>query len=177
MNTHSKKRNALNPAGPQFGHGEINLQQYFFTLPNTIDDNSFVHLVQEDTLLFDLQDLDHQDILNHKAGKRRLVELQAERRREKDLEKVVQLKRELLRKVELGESGLVWRNQEQRPRGVKWIKKEEPSSPIIKLETPPTPTLQYPPSPPHRYESMPLSRYQSMDPNNFVWSPKWTPSP
>ena len=131
MNTRSKKRNTLNPAGPHFGHGKINSQHYFFTLPNTIDDNLFVHLVQGNMSLLDLQDLDHQDILNHKEGKRRLAEKRALRQREKDLVKVVRLKRELLRKVELGESGLVWRNQERRPRGVKRVKKEEPLSPII----------------------------------------------
>ena len=86
---------------------------------------------------------------------------------------MVGLKRELIRKAELGELGLVWRNQEQRPKGVERIKKEEPSSPIIKIETPPTPTLLYPPTPPHRYESMPLSQYQSIDPNEFVWSPRY----
>ena len=85
-------------------------------------------------------------------------------------EKVVQLKKELIRKGELGESGLVWRNQERRPKGVQRIKKEEPSSPNLKIETPPSPNLLYPPTPPHRYELMPLSRYQSLDPNDFKWS-------
>ena len=91
MNTRSKKRNVLNPAEPNFGHSEVKSLQYFFTLPNTLDDNSYVHLVQENTSLFDLQDLDHQDILNHKAGKRRLAEMRANKRREKVLEKVVGL--------------------------------------------------------------------------------------
>ena len=152
MNTRSQKKNALSAARPQFGHGDIDSQKYFFALPNTLDDNSYVHLVQQETSLFDLQDLDHQDILNHKEAKRRLAEQRAIKRREKDLERVVQLKRELLRKALLGKSGLVWRNQEQRPKGAWRVKKEEPSSPIIKIEMPPTPELQYPPSPPHRPE-------------------------
>ena len=114
-----------------------------------IDDNSFVHLVQQDTSLFDLQDLDHEDLANHKEGERRLAESRALKRETKRLEKVVRLKRELIRKAEWGGSGLVWRNQEWRPKGVQRIKKEEPSSPIIKIETPPTPTLVYPPTPPH----------------------------
>ena len=178
MNTRSQKKEALqNPMEPQFGHGDIDSRQYFFTLPNTIDDNSFVHLVQQDTTLFDLQDLDHEDLVNHKEGKRRLAESRALKRETKRLEKVVRLKRELIRKAELGELGPVWRNQERRPKGVKRIKKEEPLSPIIKIETPPTPTLQYPPTPPHRYESMPLSRYQSIDLNNFIWSSRYAPSP
>ena len=69
MNTRSQKKNALSAAGPQFGHGDIDSQKYFFALPNTLDDNSYVHLVQQDTTLYDLQDLDHQDILNHKEAK------------------------------------------------------------------------------------------------------------
>ena len=176
LNTHSQKKNALSAAGPQFGHGDIDSQQYFFALPNTLDDNTYVHLVQQETSLFDLQDLDHQDILNHKEAKRRLAEQRAIKRREKDLERVVRLKRELLRKALLGKSGLVWRNQEQRPKGIRRVKKEEPSSPIIKIETPPTPELQYPPSPPHQPESMSSSRFQSIDPNNFVFSPLHGPS-
>ena len=114
MNTHSKKRNiVLDPANQlHFGEGLIDSQLYFFTLPNTIDDNLFVHLVQQNTSLFDLQDLGHEDIANHKEGKRRLAESRALKRERKRMEKVVQLKRELIRKAELGESGLVWRNQE-----------------------------------------------------------------
>ena len=179
MNTHSKKRGIVIDPGHQlhFSEGLINSQQYFFTLPNTIDDNSFVHLVQSDTLLYDLQDLDHVDIENHKEGKRRLAELRAKKWETKRMEKVVQLKKELIRKGELGELGLVWRNQEQRPKGVERIKKEEPLSPNLKIETPPSPKLLYPPTPPHQYESMPLSRYQSLDPNDFKWSPIYAPSP
>ena len=159
MNTRSKKRGIVIDPDHQlhFGEGLINSQRYFFTLPNTLDDNSFVHLVQSDTLLYDLQDLDHVDIENHKEGKRRLAELRVKKQETKRMEKVVQLKRELIRKGELGESGLVWRNQERRPKGVQRIKKEERLSPIIKIEMPPTPTLLYPPTPPHRYELMPLS--------------------
>ena len=160
-----------------FGKGLINSQHYFFTLPNTMDDNSFVHLVQANTILHDLQDLDHVDIENHKERKRRLAELRVKKRETKRMEKVVRLKRELIRKGELGESGLIWRNQEQRPKGVQRIKKEEPLSPQLKIETPPTPTLLYPPTPPHQYESMPLSRLQSIDLNDFVWSPIYAPSP
>ena len=74
MNTRSQKKNTLSAAGPQFGHGDMDSQRYFFALPNTLDDNSYVHLVQQDTTLYDLQDLDHQDILNHKEAKRQVAE-------------------------------------------------------------------------------------------------------
>ena len=78
MNTHSQKKLVLlNPMGPQFGHRDIDSRQYFFTLPNTIDNNLFIHLVQQDTMLFDLQDLDHEDLANHKESKQGLAELRA----------------------------------------------------------------------------------------------------
>ena len=179
MNTRSKKRGIIIDPGHEhhFGEGLLNSQQYFFTLPNTLDDNSFVHMVQVGTPLYDLQDLDQVDIDDHKRRKRRWAKLNAKKREKPRMEKVARLKKELIRKGELGESGLVWRNQERRPKGVQRIKKEEPSSPNLKIETPPSPNLLYPPTPPHQYESMPLSRYQSLDPNDFKWSPIYTPSP
>ena len=179
MNTRSKKRGIVKDPGHEnhFGIGLINSQEYFFTLPNTLDDHSFVHMVQVGTPLYDLQDLDQPDIDDYKRRIKRRAELNAKKREKRRLEKVDRLKRELIRKGELGESGLVWRNQERRPKGVQRIKKEEPSSPNLKIETPPSPKLLYPPTPPHRYESMPLSRYQSLDPNDFKWSPIYAPSP
>jgi hypothetical protein len=179
MNTHSKKRGIVIDPGHQqnLGQGPIDSQQYFFTLPNMLDDNSFLHMAQFDTALYDLQGLNQAGIEAHKERKRQYARSLAEKREKKRMEKVVRLKRELIRKGELGESGLVWRNQERRQRGVQRIKKEEPSSPVLKVETPPTPNLLYPPTPPHRYKSMPLSRYQSLDPNDFVWSPRYAPSP
>ena len=179
MNTRSKKRGIVKNPGHEnhFGNGLINSQEYFFTLPNTLDDHSFVHMVQVGTSLYDLQDLDQPDIDDYKRRLRKRAELNAKKREKQRMEKVVRLKRELIRKGELGESGLVWRNQERRPKGVERIKKEEPSSPNLKIETPPSPNLLYPPTPPHRYESMPLSRYQSLDPNDFKWSPVYAPSP
>ena len=179
MNTRSKKRGIAKDPGHEnhFGIGLLNSQEYFFTLPNTLDDNSFIHMVQVGTPLYDVQDLDQPDIDDYKRRKRRRAELNAKKRWNQRLEKVARLKRELIRKGELGESGLVWRNQERRPKGEERIKKEEPSSPNLKIETPPSPNLLYPPTPPHRYESMTLSRYQSLDPNDFKWSPIYAPSP
>ena len=151
MNTRSKKRGiVIDPGHKQdFGQGLINSQQYFFTLPNALDDNSFVHMVQVSTPLYNLQDLDQVNIEDHKRRKRRWAKLNAKKREKQRMEKVVQLKKELIRKGELGESGLVWRNQEWRPKVVQRIKKEEPSSPNLKIETPPSPNLLYPPTPPH----------------------------
>ena len=84
-----------------------------------IDDNSYVHLVQQDTPLFNLQDLDHEDLANHKRAKRNIVRARKLQRSTERVEKLVRLKRELIRKAELGVSGLIWRHQEQRERGLK----------------------------------------------------------
>ena len=129
---------------PQFGQGDIDSRQYFFTLPNMMDDNLYIHLVQQDTLLYNLQDLDQEELADHKRRKRDLARARKFKRSTERVEKLVRLKRELTRKAELGVLGLIWRNQEQQNKGVKRIKKEEPSSPVIKLEMPPTPSLQYP---------------------------------
>ena len=73
MNTCSQKKQLPNnPLHPQFGQGGIDSQLYFFTLPNTLDDNLYVHLVQQDTTLFDLQDLGHIELAEHKRMKRNI---------------------------------------------------------------------------------------------------------
>ena len=155
--------------GNQFAQGDIDSQRYFFTLPNSLDDNLFIHVVQQDTTMFNLQEVTHEELANHGEAKKNLAKEKEFKREMRRKEKLVQLKRELIRKVELGESGLVWRNQEWRAPGIMRIKKEEPSSPVLKIETPPSPELQWPPTP--------ISRYQSIDPNDFVWSPRYAPSP
>ena len=91
MNTRSKKRGIVIDPGHQqhFGIGLLNSQQYFFTLPNTLDDNSFVHMVQVGTPLYDLQDLDQVDIDDHKRRKRRWAKLNTKKREKVRMEKVV----------------------------------------------------------------------------------------
>ena len=49
----------------------------FFTLPNTLDNESYVHIIQRDTCLFDIQDLDPEDI----AERLRIKKKQADKRR------------------------------------------------------------------------------------------------
>ena len=157
----------------------------FFTLPNTLDDASYVHIIQRDTCLFDIQDLNPEDI----AERMRIKKKQANKRRmlrirqtaEIQAEKVKRLRRELRMahkrsRTEDGVLGIVWWNQEYwgTEFGVKrlGIKKEEPSTPIlIKVEPPPTPPLTYPPS------RTSTSQFRSLDPNEFVWSPVYRPSP
>ena len=156
----------------------------FFTLPNTLDDAMYVHVIQQDTCLFDIQDLNPEDI----AERLRIKEKQVDKRRmirmrraaEIQAEKVKRLRRELQiahkrSRTEDGFLGIVWWNQEYWGTGfgVKrlGIKKEEPSTPSLKVEHPPTPPLTYPPS------RTSTSRFRSLDPNDFKWSPIYAPSP
>ena len=179
MNTHSQKWLLPNNTHNQhFDGGEITLdtQQFFFTLPNTMDDDSYVHLVQQNTCLFDLQDLDHEELADHKRRRKNWARMRKMERIRWEVEKLVQLKRELRwahkkSRTEAGVQGIVWWNREywdngkglKRIGGVK-VKKEEQLtlSLQIKVEPSPTPTLQYPPS------HTSTSHFHSIDPNNFI---------
>ena len=105
---------------------------------------------------------------------RQEAEIQAER--------VKRLKRELWivhkkSQTENGVLGIVLWNTEYWNMGIGIkrlkVKKEEPSTPSfqIKVKPPPTPPLTYPPS------HMSTSQFHSIDPNDFVWSPVYAPSP
>ena len=79
-------------------------------------------------------------------------------------------------RTEDGVLGIVWWNQEYWGTGfgVKrlGIKKEEPSTAVlVKVKYPPTPQLTYPPS------RTSTSQFRSVDPNEFLWSPVYRPSP
>ena len=93
----------------------------FFTLPNTLDDESYVHIIQRDTCLFDIQDLDPEDIAERlrikkkQAVKRRMMRIR--RAAEIQAGKVKRLRRELWiahkrSRTEDGVLGIVWWNQE-----------------------------------------------------------------
>ena len=81
MNTRSKKRGiAIDPGHQQnLGQGPIDSQRYFFTLPNMLDDASYVHMIQRDTCLYDISDLEPEDI----AEMMRIKKKQADKRRMK----------------------------------------------------------------------------------------------
>ena len=181
MNTRSRKRLIPQIVDNLEGDDFFDANN-FFTLPNTLDDASFVHIIQRDTCLFDIQDLDPEDI----AERLRIKKKQADRRRmgrirraaEIRATKVKELRRELQlahkrNRTEDGQLGIVWWNREYWGTGfgVKRleIKKEEPST--LKIEHPPTPPLTYPPS------RTSTSRFHSIDPNEFIWSPVYRPSP
>ena len=129
----------------------------FFTLPNTLDDAMYVHIIQRDTCLYDIQDLDPEDIAERlrikkkQADKRRIMRMR--RTAEIQAGKIKRLRRELRivhkkSRTEDGTLGIVWRNQEYWGTGFRVkrleINKEEPSTP--KIEAPPTPPLTYPQS-------------------------------
>ena len=167
----------------------LNTRYYFFSLPNALDDDSYVHLIQQGTCPYDLQDLTPEELTDHKCRKKNGARNRKMKRIREEVEKLVWLKRELwlMHKQSRMESGIqqiVWWNQEYWDTGMGskrlrrldnrlQVKKEEPSTPLlnIKVKSPPTPCLHYPPS------SMSLSHFCSIDPNDFVWSPRYSPSP
>ena len=158
MNTRSKKRLALHTA--QVDDQKILVDTgNLFTLPNMLDDASYVHMIQRDTCLYDISDLEPEDI----AERMRIKKKQADKRRmrrirrtaEIQARKVKQLRRELriahkTSRTEDGKLGIVWWNREYWDDGktVKrlTVKKEEPVSPICWGQdyNPKTPMLTYP---------------------------------
>ena len=184
MNTHSKKCQIPLIVDHLDGENFFNSNN-FFTLPNTLDDETYIHIIQQDTCLFDIQDLDPEDIAERlwikkkQADKRRIRRIRREA--EIQAEKVKRLRRELQiahkrSRTEDGELGIVWWNREYWGTGFRvkrlGIKKEESLTPLLtKVEPPPTPPLTYPPS----WTS--TSRFCSIDPNEFIWSPVYRPSP
>ena len=59
----------------------------FFTLPNMLDNESYVHMIQRDTCLFDIQDLDPVDI----AERLRIKKKQADKMRMRRMRRVAEI--------------------------------------------------------------------------------------
>ena len=190
MNTCSKKHQLSNHhPTQQLDNGTMVLDTcfHFFTLPNMLDDHTYIHMVQWNTCLYDIQDLEPEEITDQMWIRKEQVRQRRIRRIRRAVEiqakKVRQLKRELWlmhkrSRTEDGILGIAWWNQEYRGMGLGvkrlGIKKEESLTPplqIVKVKPPPTPTLTYPPS----WTS--TSQFHSIDPNDFVWSPIYAPSP
>ena len=185
MNTCSKKHLTVRHALETNENKILIDSEHFFTLANMIDDNSYVHLIQRETCLYDIQDLEPEEIdrrqrMKKKAAiKRRMQRMR--RHAELRAAEVKLLRRELRiahkkNRTENGELGITWWSREywDEGKGVKRVPKikEEPVTPIWWGQDykPLTPMLTYP-------SLTPTSRYQSMDPNDFVWSPIYRPSP
>ena len=186
MNTRSRKRLALHPADQLDEENLIINTKNFFTLPNMLDNHTYVHIIQRDTCLYDILDLKPKDIAERLRIKKKQVDKRRMNRIRQAVEiqagKVKRLRRELWiahkkSRAEDGQLGIVWWNREYWGNGfgVKrlGIKKEEPLTPLltVKVEHPPTPPLTYPPS------QTSSSIFRDIDPNNFVWSPIYAPSP
>ena len=79
MNTRSKKCQSARHALETFGDKILLDSEHFFTLANQMDDESYVHLIQQDTCLYDIQDLAPEDIdtrlrMKKKAAKKRRMQ-------------------------------------------------------------------------------------------------------
>ena len=185
LNTRSRKRLTARHALETNKDKILIDSEHFFTLANMMDDDSYVHLIQRDTCLYDIQDLNPEDIdtrlqMKRKATKKRWMQ-KIRQHAELRAAEVKLLRREFWithkkNRTENGEMGITWWNWEywDEGKGVKRIlvKKEEPVTPIWWGQDykPSTPMLTYP-------SLTPTSWYQSMDPNDFVWSPIYRPSP
>ena len=139
MNTHSKKRLTARDALEMNTDKILIDSEHFFTLANMMDDDSYVHLIQQDTCLYDIQDLDPEDIDMRLRMKRKVAKKRQMQRIRRHVElraaEVKLLRRELRithkkNRTENGELGITWWNQEywDEGKGVKRIsvKKEEP---------------------------------------------------
>ena len=62
MNTRSKKCLTICHALETMDEKILINSEHFFTLANMMDNDSYVHLIQRDTCLYDIQDLDPDDI-------------------------------------------------------------------------------------------------------------------
>ena len=51
----------------------LNTHQHFFTLPNMLDDHTYVHMVQRDICLYDIQDLEPEEITDQMWIKKKQV--------------------------------------------------------------------------------------------------------
>ena len=76
MNTRRKKHQTAHHALETNEDKILIDSEHFFTLANMMDDDSYVHLIQRDTCLYDIQDLDPEDIetrlqMKKKAAKKR----------------------------------------------------------------------------------------------------------
>ena len=98
----------------------IDTHHHFFTLPNMLDDHTYVHMVQRDTCLYDIQDLEPEEIAERMQIKEQVRVRKMRRiRREVEIQtmKVKQLRRELWimhkrSRTEDGVLGIIWWNQE-----------------------------------------------------------------
>ena len=120
MNTCSKKCLAILLANQLVDNPNILVDTgNFFTLPNMLDDATYVHMIQRDTCLYDILYLEPEDIAERMRIKKKMALKRRMRRVRQAVEiqvrKVKQLRRELRiahkrSKTEDGKLGIVWWN-------------------------------------------------------------------
>ena len=66
MNTRLKKQNIIIPNPMVHLDDDALDQQYFFSLPSSLDPNDVVQLIQTDTISYDLTDLEEEDFTEWK---------------------------------------------------------------------------------------------------------------
>ena len=71
MNTRNRKRQTARHALETFGDKILLDSEHFFTLANMLDDDSYVHLIQRDTCLYDIQDLEPEEIAKRQRMKKK----------------------------------------------------------------------------------------------------------
>ena len=90
MNTHSKKCQLPHPADQLDEENVLLDTGNFFTIPNMLDDHTYVHIIQQDTCLYDIQDLDPEDITERLQIKKK----QADKRRMKRIRRAAEIQAE-----------------------------------------------------------------------------------
>ena len=119
MNTRSKKRLTACHTLETNADKILLDSKHFFTIANMMDDDSYVHLIQRDTCLYDIQDLNPEDIdtrlrMKKKAAKKQRMQ-RIRRHAEIRAAEVKLLRRELRiahkkNRTENGEMGITWWN-------------------------------------------------------------------
>ena len=71
MNTRNRKCQTACHALETFGDKILLDSEHFFTLTNMLDDDSYVHLIQRDTCLYDIQDLEPEEIAKRQRMKKK----------------------------------------------------------------------------------------------------------
>ena len=74
MNTRSKKCLAILPANQLVDNPNVLVDTgNFFTLPNMLDNATYVHMIQRDTCLYNISDLEPEDIAERMRIKKKMA--------------------------------------------------------------------------------------------------------
>ena len=107
MNTHSKKWNiTIQHPIDHLGDGQGALDLcYFFALPNTMDNHEIVQVIQSATTLYDLQDLNEEDITEWRKVQKKIAQVRWMKKIRATAGLLRKLKRELRQVHKLSKTG------------------------------------------------------------------------